>query len=262
MGRFDAFGHHVHAGEYLRKPASLAQFNAHLPIAAQLPGAGQHQITQSCKASQCLRPAAGSDGQAADLGRAAGNQRSRGVGAVTQPGQDTRGNCDHVLHRTAELRSDHVGIEIKADVASGEGLLKRPAGKVEDTIERPTLARRAPEPEEDLLSSTSILRADAAELGEATGEMEAGFIDLSDATGELPTIEAPTIDATGVLKRVDFPLDGEAATMSEVGTKLDLARAYIDMGDPEGARSILDEVLKEGNPNQRKEAERLLAGLP
>jgi pilus assembly protein FimV len=34
------------------------------------------------------------------------------------------------------------------------------------------------------------------------------------------------------------------------------------MGDPEGARSILDEVLKEGNPTQRKEAERLLAGLP
>jgi FimV-like protein len=34
------------------------------------------------------------------------------------------------------------------------------------------------------------------------------------------------------------------------------------MGDPEGARSILDEVLKEGNANQCKEAERLLAGLP
>ena len=31
----------------------------------------------------------------------------------------------------------------------------------------------------------------------------------------------------------------EPATMSEVGTKLDLARAYMDMGDPEGARSIL-----------------------
>jgi pilus assembly protein FimV len=50
--------------------------------------------------------------------------------------------------------------------------------------------------------------------------------------------------------------------MSEVGTKLDLARAYIDMGDPEGARSILDEVLKEGNPGQRKQAEKLLGGLP
>ena len=31
--------------------------------------------------------------------------------------------------------------------------------------------------------------------------------------------------------------------MSEVGTKLDLARAYMDMGDPEGARNILEEVL-------------------
>ena len=50
--------------------------------------------------------------------------------------------------------------------------------------------------------------------------------------------------------------------MSEGGTKLDLARAYIDMGDPEGARSILDEVRKEGTPVQRQEAERLIAGLP
>jgi pilus assembly protein FimV len=50
--------------------------------------------------------------------------------------------------------------------------------------------------------------------------------------------------------------------MSEVGTKLDLARAYVDMGDPEGARSILEEVLKEGNAAHKLEAERLLAGLP
>ena len=35
--------------------------------------------------------------------------------------------------------------------------------------------------------------------------------------------------------------------MSEVGTKLDLARAYMDMGDPDGARSILNEVLQEGS---------------
>ncbi len=61
---------------------------------------------------------------------------------------------------------------------------------------------------------------------------------------------------------VDYDLGGEPATMSEVGTKLDLARAYMDMGDPEGARSILDEVLQEGNPTQRQEAERLIASLP
>ena len=37
----------------------------------------------------------------------------------------------------------------------------------------------------------------------------------------------------------------------EVGTKLDLARAYIDMGDLEGAREILDEVMTEGSDEQR-----------
>jgi pilus assembly protein FimV len=53
----------------------------------------------------------------------------------------------------------------------------------------------------------------------------------------------------------------EPVTMSEVGTKLDLARAYMDMGDPDGARSILDEVLQEGNPNQKQEAQRLLDSI-
>lgn len=53
----------------------------------------------------------------------------------------------------------------------------------------------------------------------------------------------------------------EPVTMSEVGTKLDLARAYMDMGDPDGARSILDEVLQEGNPNQKQEAQRLMDSI-
>jgi pilus assembly protein FimV len=53
----------------------------------------------------------------------------------------------------------------------------------------------------------------------------------------------------------------EPVTMSEVGTKLDLARAYMDMGDPDGARSILEEVLAEGNPHQKQEAQRLLESV-
>lgn len=53
----------------------------------------------------------------------------------------------------------------------------------------------------------------------------------------------------------------DPVTMSEVGTKLDLARAYMDMGDPDGARSILDEVLAEGNPNQKQEAQRLMDSI-
>jgi pilus assembly protein FimV len=43
-----------------------------------------------------------------------------------------------------------------------------------------------------------------------------------------------------------------------VGTKLDLARAYIDMGDQDGARTILGEVVEEGDDEQRQEAEELI----
>ena len=53
----------------------------------------------------------------------------------------------------------------------------------------------------------------------------------------------------------------EPVTMSEVGTKLDLARAYMDMGDPDGARSILEEVVHEGNPHQKQEANRLMESI-
>ena len=55
--------------------------------------------------------------------------------------------------------------------------------------------------------------------------------------------------------------DLEPVTMSEVGTKLDLARAYMDMGDPDGARSILEEVVQEGNASQKQEATRLLDSI-
>ena len=46
--------------------------------------------------------------------------------------------------------------------------------------------------------------------------------------------------------------------VDEVSTKLDLARAFIDMGDTEGARGSLEEVMSEGNDEQKAEAKTLL----
>jgi pilus assembly protein FimV len=46
-----------------------------------------------------------------------------------------------------------------------------------------------------------------------------------------------------------------------VDTKLDLARAYMDMGDADGARAMLDEVLREGTQMQRDVAQRLADSL-
>ena len=115
------------------------------------------------------------------------------------------------------------------------------------------------------------------------GKEESLDLDLADLTAALhgaDTVEQPRASAFSrdVFGGGNTPLDldigsdlavdddptgtEEAAldpqTMTEVGTKLDLARAYIDMGDPEGARSILEEVLDEGDSNQRREAQGLM----
>ena len=51
------------------------------------------------------------------------------------------------------------------------------------------------------------------------------------------------------------------AGTDEAATKLDLARAYIEMGDSDGARDILEEVALEGNEEQKAEAQELLKNL-
>lgn len=47
----------------------------------------------------------------------------------------------------------------------------------------------------------------------------------------------------------------------EVETKLDLARAYIDMEDVDGAKDILQEIIKEGSDDQQQEANTLIESL-
>lgn len=49
--------------------------------------------------------------------------------------------------------------------------------------------------------------------------------------------------------------------VDEVATKLDLAKAFIDMGDAEGARSSLEEVMTEGSDDQKEEATGLLSQI-
>ena len=75
---------------------------------------------------------------------------------------------------------------------------------------------------------------------------------------------------TAVENEIDFSSDNAASEdaaagglpgWDETATKLDLAKAYIDMGDSEGARSILDEVMAEGNDNQKRQARDLAAQI-
>jgi len=46
-----------------------------------------------------------------------------------------------------------------------------------------------------------------------------------------------------------------------VGTKLELAKAYLEIGDKDGAKEILEEVAREGTAAQKAEAQALIASL-
>lgn len=76
------------------------------------------------------------------------------------------------------------------------------------------------------------------------------------------------LDLSGINLDLDAPVltpesDVSASNIesTEVDTKLDLVTAYIDMDDKEGARELLEEVLKEGGPQQRQKAQQILDGL-
>ena len=116
-----------------------------------------------------------------------------------------------------------------------------------DTLEQPAQ-------EEDLFSN---------EVFESTQRNKRVDLDVGES---LLDSDAPTNNVqaqTNKLMPVDLDAaDLEPVTMSEVGTKLDLARAYMDMGDTEGARSILEEVVQEGSASQKQEASRLIESLP
>jgi pilus assembly protein FimV len=106
------------------------------------------------------------------------------------------------------------------------------------------------------------------EVFEASQRSRRVDLDVGEAMNgsEGPTNKLQAISSTNRTAKIQAddlgPPELEPVTMSEVGTKLDLARAYMDMGDPEGARSILDEVVQEGSASQKQEAQRLIETLP
>lgn len=103
----------------------------------------------------------------------------------------------------------------------------------------------------------------APESGEAEPEPEPDSfsIELDKVNAELQrlsqSLEQPSLESAFA----DDPEPDFLSGSDEAATKLDLAEAYIDMGDDEGARDILAEVIAEGNPEQQAEALEMLARL-
>lgn len=147
-----------------------------------------------------------------------------------------------------------------ADDADDEGDTDFDLDFVLDEADRPRETDAAPVRDSAISDDTGLdfelpedlQTGDEPDRGTAHAESDDDMaLDFGDLEMAQPEGEDEPAEATA---EEDFDLDA----LDEAGTKLDLARAYIDMGDADGARSLLEEVMEEGNSGQKQEAENLL----
>ncbi|MGH8132509.1 MAG: FimV/HubP family polar landmark protein, partial [Steroidobacteraceae bacterium] len=186
---------------------------------------------------------------------------AEGPTLVTNLDEHSRRNLEDTAQQAAHARTSTTG----AWQFEGDELESARGGDPSRTSQLAALRQGGVDV--DLSSETTGTHAARSELdldvgSDTTGTHPAngGALDLDVGTATVP--DAAFV-ATQRLSAEDLALpDLEPVTMSEVGTKLDLARAYMDMGDPDGARNILEEVLNEGSAAQKQEARRLMESLP
>ncbi|HEY8101878.1 MAG TPA: FimV/HubP family polar landmark protein [Burkholderiaceae bacterium] len=87
-------------------------------------------------------------------------------------------------------------------------------------------------------------------------------LDLSGISLDLnPAAASNSADINLDLNVAETDLNGEYHADSEMATKLDLAIAYQEIGDKDGARELLDEVIKGGSSEQSEKAKSMLVRL-
>jgi pilus assembly protein FimV len=161
----------------------------------------------------------------------------------------------------------------QVDLAGGDTVEQpRPENDSTAEMKRPSMPKDL-DLDLDQLSGSGSGPETVKQVRGGDGEVDNFSSDVfADRTSEVPRVDLDVgeplsgDDSDATHRRTAVGADAglselEPVTMSEVGTKLDLARAYMDMGDPDGARSILDEVLSEGNASQKQEAQRLMESI-
>lgn len=111
---------------------------------------------------------------------------------------------------------------------------------------------------EDPVIKTDEVKSQASELEANRFDLSSISFDLEDTENELvePPVAKPKKTSSAKAKSKKVLSDSPA-----IDVKLDLVAAYIDMGDTEGARELLAEVIEEGGPQQKVRAQQLLDSL-
>ncbi|WP_454565869.1 FimV/HubP family polar landmark protein [Pseudomonas sp. AIG] len=152
------------------------------------------------------------------------------------------------------------------DLADDDFLLDLDEGVKDLSPVEPPVVADVPQDDLELPADFDLSLADEMDSNPAA-EPDAFTTELDDVNAELDrlsqTIAEPTFTEADAMKGDDLGEDDFdfLAGTDEAATKLDLAQAYIDMGDSDGARDILNEVLTEGDAKQRGEAKDMLSSL-
>jgi pilus assembly protein FimV len=119
-----------------------------------------------------------------------------------------------------------------------------------------------PLPDVDLDTSSTTATNEEEAIEELATELENFDIDDVDTADVEVGAEAelPSEDDL-MLPDEDLESFGELSELDDVSTKLDLARAYIEMGDKDGAKGILEEVVEEGSDAQKQEAQNMISEI-
>lgn len=159
------------------------------------------------------------------------------------PASDVSGEYELVLGD--ELQADNLLAEFEA--------MSLTDSTDELEVDQPVLATEEPEPAFSL--SDEELAGFEVQLQNVMGTGSTQQDELAANNESLDYLNADAV-LDGDLDDFDFLADTD-----ECATKLDLARAYIDMGDADGARDILAEVVEEGNQQQQQDAREMMEQL-
>lgn len=177
---------------------------------------------------------------------------------------DNDSDDEETHEATAALNPKDIDLDFARTEALPEGSFS--GGDGDETAEVPAAAGTDVDLDfDDLASALQHTEGDTVDQPRDEETVEQPKATSSDAPLDLDfgDLDGDDDSETQALSPDDMSDDlHNARTMTEVGTKLDLARAYVDMGDPDGARSILEEVIDEGDEGQRQQAQKLLDTLP
>ncbi|MFJ2536570.1 FimV/HubP family polar landmark protein [Pseudomonas sp. NPDC087614] len=186
--------------------------------------------------------------------------------SVLQQQTDIKENLDDLSDFDLDLDLGAEPAPSTAALADDDFLLDLDEGVKDLPPVEPPVVADVPQDDLELPADFDLSLSDEMDSNPAA-EPDAFAAELDDVNAELDRLSQSIAEPT--FTEADAALGGDLgeddfdflAGTDEAATKLDLAQAYIDMGDSDGARDILNEVLTEGDEKQRGEAREMLSNL-